>query len=97
MTQLANFIEKNAKFQSTQHGFRKSHSTITCLLKIRDDIVRAMDKGEVTVSVFADYSKAFDTIDYKTLIQKMHNLNISKNFLYWVVDYLSDRTHHVTL
>ena len=44
MTQLANFIESNAKFQSTQHGFRKSHSTVTCLLKIRDDIFRAMDK-----------------------------------------------------
>ena len=27
----------------------------------------------------------------------MHNLNISKNFLCLVVDYLTDRTHHVTI
>lgn len=97
MTQLTTFIEDTAKYQSSQHGFRKSHSTVTCLLKMRDDILRAMDKGEVTISVFADYSKAFDTIDYETLVRKLHNLNISKSFLHWIVDYLSDRSHHVTV
>ena len=56
---------------------------------MRDDILKAMDRGEVTISVFADYSKAFDTIDYETLIHKLHDLNISKTFLYWIVDYLS--------
>ena len=37
---------------------------------MRDDILKAMDKGEVTISVFADYLKVFDTIDYDTLIHK---------------------------
>ena len=64
---------------------------------MRDDILKAMEKGEVTISVFADYSKAFDTIDYETLIHKLHNLNISKTFLSWIIDYLSDRSHHVTI
>ena len=80
MTQLVKFIDETAKYQPTQHGFRKSYSTVTCLLKLRDDILRAMDRGEVTISVFADYSKAFDTIDYETLIRKLYNLKISKNF-----------------
>ena len=97
MIQLTNFIDQARKYQQTQHGFRKSHSTVTCLLKMRDDIIRAMGKGEITISVFADYSKAFDTIDYETLIHKLYNLNMSKDFLYWVVDYLSERCHHVTI
>ena len=32
-------------------GFRKSHSTNTLLLKIRDDILRAVSKGVLTLSV----------------------------------------------
>ena len=52
MAQLTNFIEDTAKYQSTQHGFRRSHFTITYLLKMRDNILKAMEKGEVTISIF---------------------------------------------
>ena len=40
------------------------------------------------MAVFTDYSKAFDTIDFFTLIQKMHSLTFSTDFLYWVFNYL---------
>ena len=30
-------------------------------MKMRDDILKAMNRGEVTLVVFLDYSKAFDT------------------------------------
>ena len=36
-------------------GFRRKHSTLTLLLKIRDDIVKAMEKGEITLALFSDY------------------------------------------
>ena len=54
--------------------FRKLHSTNTLLLKIRDDILRAMSKGELTLSVYSDYSKAFDTVQHHTIIQKLQKL-----------------------
>ena len=41
------------------------------------------------MAVFTDYSKAFDTIDFFTLIQKMHSLNFSMDFLYWLFNYLT--------
>ena len=46
--------------------YRKGHSTVTTLLGIKDMIVQAMGRGEITLMVLADFSKAFDTIDYKT-------------------------------
>ena len=46
---------------------------------------------EITLAVFADYSKAFDTIDFSVLIKKMHALNFFKRFLYWIFSYLTDR------
>ena len=42
-------------------GFRKSHSTTTILLKLRDDILKSMNRGEITMAIFADYSKEFDS------------------------------------
>ena len=50
-----------------------------------------MKSSEVTIAIFTDYSKAFDTIDFSILIKKMHILNFSKLFLYWIFNYLTER------
>ena len=60
--QLCNFIETNNIYSSTQAGYRRNHSTNTILIKMRDDILNATNKGEVTLSILADFSKAFDTL-----------------------------------
>ena len=62
LQQLNDHIESKAIYLAQQSGFRKSHSTTTILLKLKDDIKAAMNRGEVTLAVFADFSKAFDTI-----------------------------------
>ena len=52
---------------------------------IRDDIIPAMKKGEVTLMVCADYSKAFDTVQFKAVLAKLHEMGFSKSFLLWVL------------
>ena len=42
----------------------KGHSCITLLFKLRDDIQRDVTSCEVTIALFAGYSKALDTIPY---------------------------------
>ena len=66
-------------------------------MKLKDDIINAMNKGEITISVFANYSKAFDMIDFKKLLRKLTNLNIDKSFLHWMANNLSDRQHYVQI
>ena len=51
----------------------------------------------LTLAVFTDYSKAFDTIELSFLIKKMDTLNFSKRFLYWIFSYLIDRRHFVQI
>ena len=43
-----------------------------------------MKSSEVTIAIFTDYSKAFDTIDFSILI-------------YWIFNYLTDRRHFVQI
>ena len=64
---------------------------MTALLGMKGMMMQAMSKGEVTLMVLADFSKASDTIDYKTLIPKMNGLRFSKCFLKWLLSYLDNR------
>ena len=88
LKQLSAFI-KMMLYKNTQSGYRKGHYGITLLLKLQDDIQIAVNRNEVTLSLLADYSKAFDTVDHKTLLHKLHSLQFSHTpfFLYKHNDY----------
>ena len=77
LTQLCNYMEVKASYNLTQSVFCKGHPTFTLLLKLRDDIIRAMSTSEVTLGILLDFSKAFDTIEHLTLLQKLYKMNFS--------------------
>ena len=52
------------KFQS---AYRCGHSTETALLRVYNDIVTMVGKGNGSYLVLLDLSAAFDTIDHDTL------------------------------
>ena len=54
-----------------------------------------MNRSAVTLAIFADFSKAFDTIDYKTLLQHLNNLGFSYQVLRLIDDYLTNRKQYV--
>ena len=56
-----------------------------------------MKSSKVTIVIFTDYSKTFDTIYFSILLKKMYTLNFSKHFLYWIFNYLTDRRHFVQI
>ena len=67
--QMTLHIEKKIIYYSYQSGYRKNYSTLTILIKVRDDTERAMENREVILAVFLNFSKAFGTIHFNTLIQ----------------------------
>ena len=91
LNQLIVYINEEALLGPTVSGFRKGHSTITVLLGIRDALIRASSRGEITLMVCADYSQAFDTVQFRSVVCKMHSLGFSKHFLLWMIDYLTHR------
>ena len=56
-----------------------------------------MKRGEVTLMVSADFSKAFDTIKYKTVLEKLGLLGFHKYYLKWTIQYLTGRKHFVQI
>ena len=94
LTQLCNYIEIKASYNLTQSGFRKGHFTSTLLLKLRDDIIRAMNTNELTLGILLDFSKAFDAIDHLTLLQELYEINLSERRQY---EQIEDKTSSIQL
>ncbi len=95
--QVIDFIERLQIYKDTLTGFRRGFSTGSALLKLRDDIKRAMNASEISIIVLIDFSKAFDTISHDTLIRSLHKMGFSRNFLSWSLSYLSNRKQYVQI
>lgn len=57
----------------------KGHSATSVLLSIRDDILEAMNRSEYTRLVLANFSKAFDAVKYRSVLEKMNALGFSRS------------------
>ena len=69
------------------------HSTETATTIVHNNIVRAIDAGEVYLLVLLDLSAAFDTVDHGILIKVLQNrFGVQDRALNWFKSYLSDRT-----
>ena len=49
------------------------------------------------MSLFADYSKAFDTVDHKILLHKLHSLQLSHSSLHLMNSYFTERKQFVQI
>ena len=65
LQQMLHYFNQHEILQESITGYRKGLFTTALLLRIGDDIIKAMKKGEINLIEFADFSKAFDTVDYK--------------------------------
>ncbi len=68
------------------------------LLRLKNYLLLASDKGCISLLVLLDLSAAFDTIDHDILIDRLQNYTgIQGQALRWFRSYLSDRYHFVYL
>ena len=65
-----------------------NHSCQPALTKIIDDWLSAIKENKITVSLFLDFSKAFDLVDHSLLIHKLKLYNIDTS---WFSSYLNKR------
>ena len=51
--------------------------------------------GHEICTVFFDYSKAFDSVPHRLLLQKLKNYGFHQQILRWLAHYLSSHTQYV--
>ena len=89
--QFMAFLEENNILSPAQFGFRKKHSTVTSLVKVTDEWMKAIDEGKYTGAVFIDLKKAFDCVNHDILLCKLREIGVSEDCLPWFEDYLKGR------
>ena len=94
---LLSFLNSKNILYKHQYGFRSKHSTIHPVIHLLNEWAMAANKNdpEFTLTILCDLSKAFDVIDHKILLHKLHQYGIRGIVNKWFENYLKDRTQFV--
>jgi Reverse transcriptase (RNA-dependent DNA polymerase) len=86
--------DQNPLFPVRQSAFRLHHSTETAhVLIVHNDVVRAIDNGQLTVMLFLDLSSVFDTVNHDIILSILHRrFSVDGVALNWFQSYLTDRS-----
>ena len=85
-------------YEPLQSAYREYHGTETALLKVHNDILRALDNRRGVYLVLLDLSAAFDTIDHTILLDRLRvNVGVHGNALQWLKSYLTERYQSVVI
>ena len=97
-TQTYNYLEAHNLMPTMQSAYRKHHSMETTLLRVTNDILRAIDRRQDVVLVLLDLSAAFDTIDHTILMERLESyFGFSKQTLSWFRSYLENRRQSIII
>ena len=64
---------KTGMLSEDQFGFRKGHSTSDAVHSLCDTVNKCFERGEIPLTVFIDFRKAFDTVDFNILLKRQAN------------------------
>ena len=91
-----NHVDCKDLLYEKQFSFQRNNSTEHAILQLTRDITSSFEKGETTLGVFIDLSKAFDTVDHQILLKKLHYYGIDGTALEWFRSYLSNRKQYIS-
>jgi hypothetical protein len=97
LSRISPFLQDKNLLDNHQSAYRPNHSIETALLKVENDILKAMDKGKLVALVLLDLSAAFDTVDHCVLISQLQRLGFDGTVITWFTSYLSNRSQYVQI
>ena len=95
---LTEHLTMNGLHEEYQSAYKTLHSTETAMLRVKHDIVGALDRNHAMVFVMLNLSAAFDTIDHAHLFKLLQDeYGVRGTALAWFRTYMEDRTYRVQI
>ena len=95
LDQTEEFLSVNKILYNYQSGFKKNHSTDTCLSFLNEKNLKSFDDGLVTGMILIDLQKAFYTINHDIILKKLSIIGFSDHTVKWFQSHLLNRTFTV--
>jgi len=70
-----------SQLHKLQFGFLKGKSTTAQLLQVLHNIGEKLDKGVQVDAIYLEFAKAFDRLNHKLLLKKVHRFGIHGTLL----------------
>ena len=87
---------RNRLNEELQSAYKANHSCETALIRVQDDILKAIDSHRGVLLLLLDLSAALDTVDREILLGRLSfRFGIKGKALDWLRSYLTDRTQLV--
>ena len=80
-----------------QYGFKPTGGTTAAIVDITHTVSIMLETNKFVRRLMIHFSKAFDSDDHLSLIQKIKSLNIADNIMQWIVSFLTDHNQYVQL
>ena len=96
--QLADYLKAHHLYEPFQSAYRQLHSTETALLRVQNDLLRAVDTHWGAILVLPHLSAVFDTIDHQCWLHTLESSSgIKGKVLDWFQSYLTGCTQPVQI
>ena len=96
-SRVYNFLVETDQLYQSQYGFRSGHSCQNAISELIGTILKNQEENKLTIGVFIDLSKAFDTLSHDILLRKLYKYGIRGTTLNWFESYLSNRSMRVKI
>ena len=77
--------------------FWQNYSTTHALISLAETIRKYLDEGKFACRIFVDLQKAFNSVEYDTLLTKLEHYGVRGLANDWFKSYLSDRKQFVSI
>ena len=88
---LITFCDTNNILNANQGGFRKGHSTSATVALFTNNLYKAINNQNISITTFIDFSKAFDTVNHEISLHKLDKIGVKGNTKKLIQNYLKDR------
>ena len=98
MSTITKFTEELGSLDYMQSAYHEAHLTKTALLKVKYDILNAVNNKEIMCLILLDVSAAFDTINNQLLLNHLkYHFGFQGMVLQWLQSYLTGHTQKIIL
>ena len=96
-SQLMYYLNNNDLLYKHQYGFRGKHGTSHPLIHFTNNVSNALNNNKFNLAIFIDLKKAFDTVNFDILLNKLNKYGIKNTENNWFKNYLTNRVQYVQL